>query len=367
MVKSLLFSCFLITGIGENWGAVAGGEAAGAERLRSHLAVINFKEVFRLVEEGEQHIGDLEKDIIVVLGRTGAGKSVTIDSLLGAEMFSREDGKIGATPSKADPGMVLADIGHTGSCTMRPAIYTSRRIPYSFLDTRGFEDTGIHPEGDIAASILTEMALRSANSIRVMTVVHMEAFTVDRGACFTGLGKTLGKIVLGKEIPMLFCFNRYNPQANAATFYRMPESRQEQVINEAVDREIRTIFEIEESAIRGVVDRVSSRMGKACKAVKGRLLKFFGSEPTPDAEIDEEVASDRAVHEAFVEKEYTAFLSYNCQRALLPPMTPPRTQNTVYLDPLSPESVARCSYYGLESYSKGIAHFFGVQYCAYLI
>ena len=316
--------------------AAAAAASSGHER---------FQEILRLVEEGEGRVSNSAgQNVVIALGATGAGKSVTINCLLGARMFARDaDGRVEAEPPSADSGIVLAEVGHRGSCTIRPAIYTAPGSTYSFLDTRGFEDTGMHPEGDIAASILTEMAIKNASSVRIMVVVNHGVFGVDRAKSFTGLGRILNKIVVGHQTPILFLFNRYQPPgALGAAFYRMPPAQQNQVIDNSIDQGIREVLEIEDTAVRGVVERVASRLGKGIKAAAGKIFRFLGGGHSHSGDevppIDEAVADDQEVRGAFSAVSYTGFLQYNCPRALLPPQVPPRHQNTAHLDPLSGES-----------------------------
>lgn len=92
-------------------------------------------EVFRLVEEGEKYITALAgRDVVIVLGNSGVGKSTTINFLLGSKMV-RNGKSIDVDPSQAK----LANVGHTNTaCTVFPALYAVEGHPYVYLDTRGF-------------------------------------------------------------------------------------------------------------------------------------------------------------------------------------------------------------------------------------
>ena len=115
--------------------------------------------------------------------------------------------------------MDFVDVAKTGSaengnlsCTKFPTVYTSKNDPVLYLDTRGFFDSTGGEAGGASSSILTDMAIRAARSVRVVFLMRtydlevgfssMERF-VDS---FSGLFKTT-------RVPIFFLFNDYRSQS----------------------------------------------------------------------------------------------------------------------------------------------------------
>lgn len=262
------------------------------------------RRVFQLVAEGEERVSSLEgKDVVVVLGIKGAGKSTTINYLIGDDVYEREDGKLDRRNEEG-----TAAIGHEGYCTVIPALYSSPTSPYAFLDTRGFDASDRSPEELIAASILTEMAVKKASSVRLMVVSDYSNLTANRGESFTGLGRVLGKIVVGNEVPSLFVFNRFCTPS--ATLYRKflqksPEEQHQEIMGE-LHREIDAVLEIEHNGLMQVGKAVAERVGKVWHGV----TSFF-SAGSSESSIDEEIRRDARFQEELSRIKYTGFLKYN--------------------------------------------------------
>lgn len=281
----------------------------------------NLPNILKRVEDGEANISSLDgKDIVIVLGRTQVGKSTTINSLLGAELCELENGNIVPNPSKMELDE-FAQIGGDGlSCTTLPGLYTAPEHQFAFLDTRGFYDVRMDPEGDIAASILTEMAVKRANSVRIMLIEDFK--NLERGVVsFRELGSTLSKIVVGQKVPTLFLFNRYTPPKNQAkNFYQRSEEQQEKIIEDSIHRSINNLLIGEEKVASGVAKNVANRLGK----VFDGILSLF----SPDnSSLDEAISSDQEFKKALTEIGYTGFLKYNHELG-----------NIGYIDPLSSRS-----------------------------
>lgn len=262
------------------------------------------RRVFQLVADGEERIASLEgKDVVVVLGIKGAGKSTTINYLIGDDVYEREDGKLDRRNEEG-----TAAIGHEGYCTVIPALYSSPTSPYAFLDTRGFDASDRSPEELIAASILTEMAVKKASSVRLMVVSDYSNLIVNRAESFTGLGRVLGKIVVGNEVPSLFVFNRYViPSATLSRkfFAKSPEEQHQEIMG-ALHREIDAVLEIEHNGLMQVGKAVAERVGKVWHGV----TSFF-SVGSSESAIDEEIRRDARFQEELSRIKYTGFLRYN--------------------------------------------------------
>ena len=151
-----------------------------------------------LVNEGAAKIDTVtEENIVLVLGNTGAGKSATINYLLGGVA------KITGSPSRrvlnyANPLDEKAKLGHRRgeSETMFPYSYDNKaRSIYSYCDTPGFFDNrGKNEKVMVATS--TKAAIKKAGEIKAIAVViDYNIITTDRAKGLVKLSKELAKLL----------------------------------------------------------------------------------------------------------------------------------------------------------------------------
>lgn len=270
--------------------------------------------ILRYVEEGERRLAvAVGKPLVIVAGTKGAGKGVTINHLINVPLYEMETGDLDRVDTSMDsPGPA---IGHAGYCTAVPSVYTSEFSPYVILDTRGFDPQEKVPSEFIAASIITEIAVKQARDVRLMLVTNYNSLVTDRGSPFMGLGRTLGKIVVGTEIPILLGFNRYLPKAPRAVVSFLSKTPEEQMSEalEASVKAVQNVIGMEEESI----DKVG--MGLAKTAWKG--FKNLLGKKTSEEEVA--VLRDPTFQEALLDINYTNFLRYNLEKG-----------NVVYISPL---------------------------------
>lgn len=122
------------------------------------------------------------KDCVLLLGKTGVGKSTTINYLLGCHMLSSE---INDTDVVIVRGEEIAKIGHSGvkSETLLTEIYDSVQHRLSFCDTGGFMDTRGFT-ANITASVSTSLVLRAAKYIKLLICIELKELTDTRGSSF---------------------------------------------------------------------------------------------------------------------------------------------------------------------------------------
>jgi hypothetical protein len=144
------------------------------------------------------------QDILLLLGRTGAGKSTTIHFLAGSKMERKKvDGLDHIAPITVK-NMLLNDI--TTSPHARSETRYIRAIPINFkdvgldkeggmicCDTPGFEDTN-GPEVDVANGIGVVEAVKQAKSVRPL-ILFSKMSMGDRGELIKALAHVLVNIV----------------------------------------------------------------------------------------------------------------------------------------------------------------------------
>ena len=154
-----------------------------------------------LLKMGEEEIKKSEnKDIVIFLGNTGAGKSVLINFLYGCTMVKNND------EIAVDPKSPIKEVTKTGilgdSCTFIPKqipkisieIFDSenkkQNIDFTFFDMPGLTETrGI--EVALANAIIMKQIIERANSARFVMVSEYAGFNLEHGKYWVEAVKAL--------------------------------------------------------------------------------------------------------------------------------------------------------------------------------
>ena len=163
----------------------AGTELHCFTNLLSELRPLDMPLLMSLVssiEQASKHIQD--KDVILLLGYTGSGKSTMIHYLAGSKMRRILHGDvehIETVPNgHQDTMAALAEIktnylprSETSSISAVEISPPGSRDTVSLCDTPGFDDTG-GPETDIANGLAIVRAVRRCRSVKPLIVVHAD-------------------------------------------------------------------------------------------------------------------------------------------------------------------------------------------------
>jgi uncharacterized protein YegL/GTP-binding protein EngB required for normal cell division len=146
------------------------------------------------------------RDVVLVVGKTGTGKSTLIQGLAGKKLVAtmHETCFAGQTVTKevfevqngdALPGF---DIGHAKFSKTKFIRTYAREEDCSdavlYLDTPGFEDTDGH-EVDIATSVMLSHVARRCNSLRFVILINYASLIEDRGGAMRAILKFIRSFV----------------------------------------------------------------------------------------------------------------------------------------------------------------------------
>ncbi len=184
--------------------------------------VSSLNALYKMIVEGNLKVKDIAgKDLVFVIGNTGAGKSTTIGYLMGVEFVSSKmAGRIVALPKQLekilDPqtnkeylvdleGRKYPLIGHRlgESQTLYPEVFQAGEL--YLCDCAGFFDTRSEIEG-IAASLNLQHAMNAARSIKLLIIINYAELQAARGTAFTKLIELLSKLFndFNQIIPNLY-------------------------------------------------------------------------------------------------------------------------------------------------------------------
>ncbi|ACE05799.1 hypothetical protein Aasi_0377 [Candidatus Amoebophilus asiaticus 5a2] len=195
------------------------GLLGGDEDKISHTK----KESEHKIEQIQAFIGEAaknaekakSKDIVLVLGNTGVGKSTAVNYLLGTKIkfdTNDEGDRIAVT---RNPQEERAKIGRNNfeSETFFPDVYyNSAAASYVYCDTPGFNDTRTEEE-QLNATIATQLIISCAEAVRaIIVVIDIQDLTTGKGKGMRELSLTLSRLLKSDIAPnsILFVFNDKN-------------------------------------------------------------------------------------------------------------------------------------------------------------
>ena len=161
----------------------------------------NIELIIQAVLDGESKITDSEgRDLIIFIGPSQVGKSTIINALLGVEFEIQDDDSL--RPKKDNE--IIAPIGDLRdggiSVTQLPTIYVYDSN-FSIMDTQGFFDLRENIEMNIASSILMEMAIKKARSVRIVNLCKCDDF-FNGLSTFHKYGEQLNQVITCDKEPI---------------------------------------------------------------------------------------------------------------------------------------------------------------------
>jgi len=159
------------------------------------------------IENGEhtlEHVAG--KDVVLIIGKTGTGKSTLIQGISGRQLYStvHTTEKYGQVVEKkvfeAREALVGFEIGHVKSSMTKCINYFIHQQDDStgdgvmYLDSPGFEDTS-GPEIDIATSVMLSSVAKKCRSLRFVILINYASLIENRGGAIRILLKFIRSFV----------------------------------------------------------------------------------------------------------------------------------------------------------------------------
>lgn len=173
----------------------------------------NLKQLHGLLEENQGKLADLQKikdkDVILLIGLTGSGKSTLMNYLLGCELEE--------SFSEAGDPILIPKEGQQLKAKMGTGVEAETLVPSVFLlsnglalvDCPGFEENRGSEYG-VCAMITNQLVVQLAASVRVVLVLSQKA-VAEKGSDFERLVNVLGKIFKNLDVvvpSMVFLLNK---------------------------------------------------------------------------------------------------------------------------------------------------------------
>lgn len=188
---------------------------------------LNLEMMFELMQESYPKIESVKgkKNVVLVIGNTGAGKSTAINYLLDYPIRWEvdDDGELFSVPDEQHPkyktiekyaGMASKEDGNN-SVTFYPEAYGNKDDEFTHLDSPGFMGNNIQ-EIKICESINTQIGIQLAeNNVRaIMVIIDDRSLFEGKAFSVRHLSETLSKLFRSVEEiapSILFCITKPQP------------------------------------------------------------------------------------------------------------------------------------------------------------
>lgn len=163
----------------------------------------------KLAESFEEIKTSAGQDIHLVIGKTGAGKSTTVNYLIEYPLKRVRGGKAGAIDDANPPPAEMGDSAE--AVTFYPAPYSNPKHNNTYVDCPGFCDNRGEEER-VCVSLSTESVVHKSKSVRsIIAVIDWHSLDTDRSEGFKEIANILGMLLKPTFDPsrsILFVFTK---------------------------------------------------------------------------------------------------------------------------------------------------------------
>ena len=168
---------------------------AYSKRIEALLSGIDVDRLAALINESRAQIEMARtRDLMLIIGRTGAGKSTTLNHLMGSRLEVLNDGGLDTSLQVASGETVYAEIGtDDNSKTLHPQIVPTREYSseLAYCDCPGFDDNRMQEE-NLCSNVSVPLAISYARGVRgLMLVIDCGDLTATKGNGFISLVDTI--------------------------------------------------------------------------------------------------------------------------------------------------------------------------------
>jgi energy-coupling factor transporter ATP-binding protein EcfA2 len=167
------------------------------------------------------------KDVVLIIGKTGTGKSTLIQGIAGKKLHSTvhttpwHDESVRKSVFEAEEALPGFEIGHAKTsmtkhinCYVRQQVDTTtqEKTEVVYLDSPGFEDTD-GTEMDIATSVMMSQVAQQCKSLRFVILINYASLLEDRGGAMRSVLKLTRSFVQDfnvKKKSFMFLFTHTN-------------------------------------------------------------------------------------------------------------------------------------------------------------
>ena len=159
---------------------------------------LDLQKVHNSICDGAHVLNQIQgHDAIVLIGKTGTGKSTLIQAISGRQLNETVD-EYGRVVYDSDSPLAGFEIGHGKiSQTKHLSCFVHKNAsdqPVMYLDSPGFEDTdGV--ETDLATAAMLKKVAASARSLRFVVLINCASLREDRGGALNSVVRLIHSMV----------------------------------------------------------------------------------------------------------------------------------------------------------------------------
>jgi len=144
------------------------------QKIEGLLSGIDVDRLAALIDKSRKGVEEAHnRDLILIVGRTGAGKSTTLNYLMGSRLEVIDDGGLDSSLQVASGETVYAEIGtDDNSTTLHPQVVPTREYSseLAYCDCTGFDDTRTQEE-HLCSGVGVPLAISYARGVRGLMLV----------------------------------------------------------------------------------------------------------------------------------------------------------------------------------------------------